>query len=127
MHHRLLLILLIGALFLQSGREAVIGLWFWANQEQVAERHCINKDEPLLMCQGKCFLQKVIETEPPEDAAGTAKMPVPEERAPFYALPVSHLLKPGFSREELLGKSGFYYLPPHSVEWSLSLFRPPWV
>ena len=63
MIHRLLAILLIGALLLQSGREAVIGLWYRINQERITEQYCINKEEPLLMCQGKCYLQKVIETE----------------------------------------------------------------
>ena len=125
MIQRLLAILLIGALLLQSGREAAIGLWFWANQQWVAEAYCINKDEPLLMCQGKCYLQKVIETEVGEDAPASAKLPAPEERMPFHAILSPRLLKAGFSIASLSGKLVFYYHSPHSVELALTLFRPP--
>ena len=126
MFHRLLAILVIGALLLQSGREAAIGLWFWANQQWVAEAYCINKDEPLLMCQGKCYLQKVIETEASEDSPAPAKIPAPEERMPFYALLAPRLLKAGFSGTPRSGNSQFSYLPLYSVELTASLFRPPW-
>lgn len=122
---RPLAILLIGALLLQSGREAAIGLWFWVNQELLAEQYCINKDEPLLMCQGKCYLQKVIETESSEGNPFPAKIPAPEERMPFYALPAPRSLKAPFSRVLFSGKPDFYYQAPFSVELVLSLFRPP--
>ncbi|MCO6490454.1 MAG: hypothetical protein J5I98_18715 [Phaeodactylibacter sp.] len=127
MFHRLLAILLIGALLLQSGREALIGLWFRANQESIAENYCINKDEPLLMCQGKCYLQKVIETEAPEDAPAPAKIPAPEERMPFFALPAPRLLKAGSSMGLTSDKSPFFYLAPLSAEVAFGLFRPPWL
>ena len=125
MFHRLLAILVIGALLLQSGREAAIGLWFWANQQWVTEHYCVNKEEPLLMCQGKCYLQKVIETEAQKDASSPAKIPAPEERMPFHAILSPRLLKAGFLVAPLLGKSIFYYYSPHSVELASTLFRPP--
>ncbi len=118
--------MLIGGLLLQSGREALIGLWFHANQEQIAEQYCINKEEPLLMCQGKCYLQKVIETEVGEDAPAPAKLPAPEERMPFYALLAPRLLKAGFSVTSLSGNSQFRYQPLYSAELAFTLFRPPW-
>lgn len=126
MFHKLIAILLIGALLLQSGREALIGLWFRANREWVAEQYCINKDEPLLMCQGKCHLQKVIEMEAPEDTPFPAKIPAPEERMPFHALPAPLLLKAGFSLELLPEVFNFFYLAPFSVELDFTLLRPPW-
>ena len=126
MFHRLLAILLIGGLLLQSSREALIGLWFKSNQERIAEQHCINKDEPLLMCQGKCYLQKVIETEAREDAPGPAKRPAPEERMPFHALLTPRLYQARLNQVSLWKKPGFSYLPLFSVELITSLFRPPW-
>lgn len=126
MFQRILAILLIFGLLLQSGREALIGLWFRSNQEWLAEQYCVNKDEPLLMCQGKCYLQQVIETEQSEDMPSGAKMPAPEERMPFHALPAPRLSKADFFRTLFLSAPIFYYQAPNSVELISSLFRPPW-
>lgn len=126
MFQKVLAILLIGALLLQSGREAAIGLWFWANQEQVADQHCINKEEPLLMCQGKCYLQKVIETKATEDAPAPVKLPSSEERLPFIALLAPRPLKAAFSVRSLSRRAPFTYQPLHSAELAFFLFRPPW-
>ncbi|MCB9267180.1 MAG: hypothetical protein H6558_19320 [Lewinellaceae bacterium] len=125
MFHRLLAILVIGALLLQSGREAAIGLWFWANQQWVTEHYCVNKEEPLLMCQGKCYLQKVIETEAPEKGAPLGKLPAPEERMPFNALLAPRSFKAVWPITLVFGKPSFHYLAPCSVECGPSLFRPP--
>lgn len=127
MFQRLLAILLIIGLLLQSGREALIGLWFRANQQWVAEQYCINKDEPLLMCQGKCYLQKVIETEDTEDSPSAAKIPAPEERMPFNALLAPRPPKAGLFTLRSAKKADFFYPAPNSVELAFTLFRPPWV
>lgn len=127
MFHKLIAILLIGVLLLQSSREVLIGLWFRANREWVAEQYCVNKDEPLLMCQGKCHLQKVIEMEAPEDSPVPAKMPAPEERMPFHALPAPRPPKADFLTLRSVKRTNFFYLAPYSVELAFAVFRPPWV
>ncbi|MEZ4954586.1 MAG: hypothetical protein R2825_13540 [Saprospiraceae bacterium] len=35
--------------------------FFKINQSQIAELHCINKDQPDLHCDGKCFFKKQFE------------------------------------------------------------------
>lgn len=35
--------------------------FFKINQSDIIERACINKDKPMIMCYGKCFLEKKIE------------------------------------------------------------------
>ena len=33
---------------------------FYANQTELAEKYCINKDKPELNCEGKCHLEKKL-------------------------------------------------------------------
>lgn len=32
--------------------------WFYANRNQIAKEHCINKFRPSFKCNGKCYLAK---------------------------------------------------------------------
>lgn len=36
---------------------------FFVNQEEITEELCENKDEPVLECNGKCYLMKTLEQE----------------------------------------------------------------
>ena len=33
---------------------------FYANQQSLTEKYCINKSKPKLHCNGKCYLQKKL-------------------------------------------------------------------
>lgn len=35
--------------------------WYRINQEQIAEKYCVNKDKPELRCKGKCHLKKQMD------------------------------------------------------------------
>ena len=41
---------------------------FYANQDAIIERFCINKNKPQLLCNGKCFLSKQIKEQEKKDA-----------------------------------------------------------
>ena len=53
--------LLILALLAPGLSKVAIVLDFKINQELITELFCINKEEPLVMCSGKCYLGKQLE------------------------------------------------------------------
>lgn len=123
---RFIAFLLIGALALASGRDAVIGLWYLANRQRITEQYCINKNNPELMCQGKCHLQEVLEGSGSEEPEIPLLPILPQEQLPFHALigPSAgiQLAAPAFSPRQARFFYSFLYRfePPHS------LLRPPW-
>ncbi|MCB9272425.1 MAG: hypothetical protein H6564_00195 [Lewinellaceae bacterium] len=125
MFHRIISFLLIGALALASGREAMIGLWYLAKRQQITEQYCINKNAPELMCQGKCHLKKVMEGSAPERQEIPLGPPV-QERLPFHALigPAAglYLAAPAVA----VMQTGFFYRFSYCFEPARSLLRPPW-
>lgn len=125
MFRKLAIHLIIFAIFLQAGRDALAGLWYLVNQEAITEQHCINKYEPELMCQGKCYLQEVLEEQHQPEEQNPIKIPPSEERLPFLALP---LLVHSYSEVAHLGHSlrhNFYYGLPRGRLLAFSLFQPP--
>jgi len=67
MVNRLVAILLICALVVDNLSRILVTAAFELNQQYIAEYFCINKDKPLLHCDGKCFLAKKLkETEEKE-------------------------------------------------------------
>ena len=126
MFYRIIIFLLIGALALASGREAMIGFWYLANQQRIADKYCINKDEPLLMCQGKCHLKKVLEGSGSNESRIPLAPPVSQEQLPFHALLYSsaalHLTPPDMP----LRGSFFRYCSTYNYEPAFFILRPPW-
>lgn len=63
-----LLSILLLMIFLSPG---LVKVWvvvdFTINQEYIAELFCVNKEEPITVCNGKCFLSDQLKrTEPQE-------------------------------------------------------------
>lgn len=60
MVHRLLAILLICSLFAENISRLLITAAFELNQQYIAEYFCVNKDKPMLHCDGKCYLARKL-------------------------------------------------------------------
>src|SRR5690606_923264 len=60
MVHRLLAILLICSLFTENISRLLITAAFELNQQYIIEYFCVNKDKPMLHCDGKCYLAKKL-------------------------------------------------------------------
>lgn len=60
MVQRLLAILLICSLFAETGSRLLVTAAFELNQSYIAEYFCINKDKPMLHCDGKCYLARKL-------------------------------------------------------------------
>ena len=52
-----LICIILGA----TGWQSLTIISFYANQDEIAAKHCINKDKPELQCHGKCHLKKKLE------------------------------------------------------------------
>jgi len=60
MVQRLLAILLIGSLFAETGSRLLVTAAFELNQSYISAYFCVNKDKPMLHCDGKCYLAKKL-------------------------------------------------------------------
>lgn len=60
MVYRLLAILLICSLFAENISRLLITAAFELNQPYITEYFCINKDKPMLHCDGKCYLARKL-------------------------------------------------------------------
>lgn len=60
MIRRLFAILLICSLFAENISRLLVTAAFEFNRPYIAEYFCVNKDKPLLHCDGKCYLAKKL-------------------------------------------------------------------
>ena len=51
------------AFTMQTFSRAVVVAWFYANQQEIAQTLCENRDKPKMNCCGKCQLHKAIAKE----------------------------------------------------------------
>jgi hypothetical protein len=56
--------LMLLALVLQTGREALLFAWYHYNLSGFEQRFCENIDAPQLECHAKCQLEKMVEAQP---------------------------------------------------------------
>jgi hypothetical protein len=60
MARRLLVLLLICSLFAENISRLLVTAAFELNRPYIAEYFCVNKDKPLLHCDGKCYLARKL-------------------------------------------------------------------
>lgn len=53
-------------------------VWFYANRAEIATKRCVNLDESVPMCYGKCYLTEVVVSQLPTEL---------DEPGPFSSLP----------------------------------------
>jgi hypothetical protein len=57
---RLVLFLIICSFLIQASIKTVIFIDWKVNQIRITELYCINKDNPLMHCNGQCYLSKQL-------------------------------------------------------------------
>lgn len=124
MLRKLIIYFFVVAIAVQAGRDALTGLWYLANQKAITEQYCVNKAEPLLMCQGKCYLQNVLEEQHQPSDEHPFKLPASEERINFV-LPLTYSKKQFCLSLLSLKSSNFYYRLPKNRLAAFDLFHPP--
>lgn len=52
---------LMAQLIFGLGVKSYVVLDWKINQEEITEKYCVNKDKPMMNCNGKCYLSKQLE------------------------------------------------------------------
>ena len=60
---KVIALLLIYSILMQGGTKLGIYAYFQLNKDYISSVLCINKDKPVLQCNGKCFLSKKLKAE----------------------------------------------------------------
>jgi hypothetical protein len=95
--------------------------FYQLNKDYIAENYCVNKDRPITMCYGSCFLEKGLsladQVPNPESFVSTLKFEMQE----FL---VDDVVIPTCCNETILI---FSFLPTPSITEGVdnSIFRPP--
>lgn len=93
------------------------------NKEYIEKNLCVEKENPLNDCHGKCYLHEQLnkQSEAPENSTKDNDKLVPDNKMDDH-LQVSHVL-PGFFEYEV-NLSGFYSVPG-TVSIITAVFVPP--
>lgn len=97
--------------------------YFQINRDYIAEVLCINKEKPITMCNGQCFLDRTLDLAADTDADdGTP--PVAKQVVDFPVFLVSDNDCPLF-HQTILEPGNFRYTPGTSSAYSAAPFHPP--
>jgi hypothetical protein len=97
--------------------------YFHLNREYIAEVLCINKEKPITMCYGQCFLNRSLD--PANDtAADEGTMPVGKQQVdlPIFLISESNYR---FAKTLEPDKLTFLYIIETSSKHSSAPFHPP--
>ncbi len=61
----------------QAGSKAVVMLEWKINQQLITEKYCVNKENPMMHCDGKCYLAKQLRKLEMEEQKERSKHPFP--------------------------------------------------
>ena len=67
MYRQLLAAVLMLAFTVQTFNQGLIVFGFYANQDAIANKLCVNKAKPKMLCHGKCQLMKKLQEEEKKD------------------------------------------------------------
>jgi len=67
MYRQLLAAVLMLAFTVQTFNQGLIVFGFYANQDAIARKLCVNKAKPKMLCHGKCQLMKKLQEEEKKD------------------------------------------------------------
>lgn len=65
-------------ILVQTFSSSLIQVGFWLNQSYIAENLCVNKDKPMMHCNGKCYLTKQLKEQQQQ------KQQAPDAKAPTF-------------------------------------------
>lgn len=93
------------------------------NREYIAEVLCINKEKPITMCYGQCFLEKNLDL---ADDASNDEGPLPagKEKIDFPVFIVSEYLY-AFRKLLQFDRADSHYIAGSSSKHHLAPFHPP--
>ena len=110
-------------LFAALASEGLMILTFKVNQNQIIEKHCINKAKPEKQCEGKCFLSKIFKEKQSNENEGSDNSIVEEPSRVFLFPPT---LSEALTKSTLCNiRSNFFFKTPKLQSFYQSVFHPP--
>lgn len=123
--------LVIVHLFLNLYLLALVGpvlpvLDYLINYDYIANELCINKNKPVLACNGKCYLEKTVEANN-QLLSNQPDKPIPPklEQIAFPVFLITEATQYIAVFLESIAKHGFYYQNSYRYSYSFFLLRPP--
>ena len=114
-------IFLTSIIFVQTFSTYFIKADFYLNQSYIAKNLCVNRDMPMMHCNGKCYLSKKITEQEKKDNSPISK--TEKFDVQFFFLPETLLLKNTFS---IILKHQYIIKEENLVSSvSTSIFHPP--
>jgi len=117
-------ILLILFVLLSAFRDMVSLLSFQVNQRYIAENLCVNRDEPMTMCAGKCFFNQTIKKAHDRNESPKAPAPI-EDRPTIQYLIVEQLLNQEFHFSFYKKSTFFFEKRLIGILFIFDVFHPP--
>ena len=113
-------IFLTFVIFIQAFSTFIIQADFYVNRSYIAENLCINKDKPMMHCNGKCYLSKKLKQQEKQDQSPVSRTEKFEAQ-PFF-VPNVFLLKNTF-----IVLQPHYFIKDENIVSSAphSIFHPP--
>lgn len=114
-------IFLAFSIFIQTFSSVIIKADFYMNQSYIAKNLCVNRDKPMMHCNGKCYLAKKIKQQEKQDqqapASRNERFDVILYFAPFYT---------ALQNDQPATKNKFFIKDENLVSsCSSSIFHPP--
>ncbi len=121
---KIISILLVSVILLQSFSKMWILLSFKVNQDYIAQVLCINRDKPQMHCNGNCILmQRMKAAEEQEKQQIPKKLKDHQEVLYCFAVPTWQIdRQTDITPQKQLF---FFYQSPFSTLMSQGVFRPP--
>jgi hypothetical protein len=114
-------IFLFLAILIQTFSSFVYDAAYVLNKNYIATKLCINKDKPIMHCNGKCFLAKQQQQEEQRNdkSADTRKE---KFEIQFFSLPSAIILETIFSKNDIIYNDHVSFSLP---DFHTSVFHPP--
>jgi len=92
------------------------------NKEKITRVYCVNKDKPVMHCNGKCHLMKELKKNSEETPRNNAPRLLVENLLPHF---FNSILAFGPPFQISIPMIGFAYLEPSSSSHPASVYHPP--
>ncbi|MFV0606670.1 MAG: hypothetical protein ACK5NK_12590 [Niabella sp.] len=115
-------ILFLLCFLLMAFSKGLLLLNFYANQEAIIAKYCVNKNKPKLHCDGKCYLAKQIKEQEKREA-GAAIMELAKIEVVSTMSFHTNIIPP--AAKELSIENQLYITPYPPNPLTASVFKPP--
>lgn len=109
------------SIFLQTFSTYIIQVDFMLNRSYIAKNLCVNRDKPMVHCNGKCYLAKKLKEQDKQDKQAPASKTEKFDIVPFF------IPRPFILEGAVLNLKPEYFIKNDGTVSSFptSLFHPP--